>query len=334
MYTHVTDIEIDTTTNCNAFCPACVRYISDTTGVYKNKNLKYNQNISLDSISKLVEDPYFPKYQKVKIELIGTAGDPMAHPQIIELVKIIKQVRPNWKIILHTNGGLRSEKVYEELAQYMNHNDKLCFSMDGLADTNHIYRRNVDWNKVQKNIHAFKNNNLNDVRTAWNYIIFPWNKHQIKQAEEMSKEMGFTEFTLRNSRNSPEEDIELINLQDYTRENQYLGVEDGVVFEYDYIVDECFSKNKIFLDQHAIVYPCCNWASIINFEFGNTRDQLSSFIGNDKWNDFSQKSLTEILTHSKWADLKSSLDSNPINACVNYCGVKDCSFRRPNKSFQ
>ena len=35
---------------------------------------------------------------------------------------------------------------------------------------------------------------------AWQYLIFPWNAHQVDEAKELSVEMGFKQFIARHDR--------------------------------------------------------------------------------------------------------------------------------------
>jgi hypothetical protein len=57
---------------------------------------------------------------------------------------------------MNTNGGLRTKFWWQELANIMKGElDYAVFSIDGLADTNHIYRVDVNWDNVMSNAEAF-----------------------------------------------------------------------------------------------------------------------------------------------------------------------------------
>jgi hypothetical protein len=67
----------------------------------------------------------------------------------------------------------------------------VTFSIDGLEDTNHLYRRNVNWNLLIENVKSF----IDAGGTAvWDYLIFKHNEHQIDQAKQYSIDLGFKEF--------------------------------------------------------------------------------------------------------------------------------------------
>ena len=68
----------------------------------------------------------------------------------------------------------------------------LIFSIDGLEDTNHLYRQYVGWVKLMENVNAYMS--AGGV-AVWDYLIFKHNEHQIDEAEKLSKKLGFYKFT-------------------------------------------------------------------------------------------------------------------------------------------
>ena len=69
----------------------------------------------------------------------------------------------------------------------------VVFSIDGLEDTNHLYRRNVQWHKVMENAKSFIDAGG---LARWRMIVFEHNAHQLKDAEQLSKAMGFGKFDI------------------------------------------------------------------------------------------------------------------------------------------
>ena len=67
-----------------------------------------------------------------------------------DIVRYTGETNPNIKITVHTNGGIRPPKWWSDLAKTYN-NLSVVFSIDGLEDTNHIYRRKVVWGRVMEN---------------------------------------------------------------------------------------------------------------------------------------------------------------------------------------
>lgn len=123
----------------------------------------------------------------------GVLGDPCAAKNFVEVCRAIKQKNPAIKITVSTNGGLRSEKFWAELASVT---DTVIFAIDGLADTNHIYRVNVNYAKVMRNSQAFINAGGN---AHWQFISFAHNEHQIEAARSSASDLGFSQFFVKPS---------------------------------------------------------------------------------------------------------------------------------------
>ena len=84
-----------------------------------------------------------------------------------------------------TNGSARTADWWKRLASIIGLNGRVTFSIDGLEDTNHLYRIGANWNKVIKNVSTYIENGG---RARWDYLIFDWNWHQITEAAEIAKE--------------------------------------------------------------------------------------------------------------------------------------------------
>ena len=89
-----------------------------------------------------------------------------------------------------------SEDVYkrQHFKQLAHMGAEISFAMDGLEDTNHIYRRGVDWNKVKTRFQTFIEEGG---KAQWQWIEFPHNKHQIDEGRRLAEEWGFDSFDLR-----------------------------------------------------------------------------------------------------------------------------------------
>ena len=114
------------------------------------------------------------------------------------MVRIVKRKNPRAKISIATNGGMKSPKWWHELGTILGPNDHVIFGIDGLEDTNWIYRINVRWNNVINNLKEFISAGGN---AHWQFISFAHNEHQIKEAEEFAYSLGVKRFfTLCNNR--------------------------------------------------------------------------------------------------------------------------------------
>lgn len=131
--------------------------------------------------------------QQILILFCGVHGDPCIAHDTLEITEYIIQNNPKTNILFNTNGGMRNPEWWSKLGTLLKDNPDnwVTFSIDGLADTNHLYRRNVKWDKVMANVKAFI---AAGGRAHWDYLIFKHNEHQIEEAQKLASELGFTRF--------------------------------------------------------------------------------------------------------------------------------------------
>jgi MoaA/NifB/PqqE/SkfB family radical SAM enzyme len=124
--------------------------------------------------------------------MCGNYGDPAASPHTIDIFRYFRQINPNIVIGMNTNGSLRTAGWWTELAKIMtNPMDFVIWSLDGLEDTNHIYRINTVWSKIMENVTAFIAAGGN---AQWDMLIYDYNSHQVEQCEQLARSMGFSWF--------------------------------------------------------------------------------------------------------------------------------------------
>lgn len=174
-------VHVELSDKCNAECPICPRSYY---GGIVHPNIK-NIQLGLDYFKLL--GPEF--IRNVNFWLFcGTRGDPMANTEIVEIIEYIYSINPKTQMNINTNGSLGSAKQFRRLSEIFGEmrggHAKIVFSVDGWKDTNHIYRKNVKWEKVERNMMAY----LEGPGLAqWDYLIFNHNKHQIPLVQEFCK---------------------------------------------------------------------------------------------------------------------------------------------------
>ena len=182
----VKKFEIELSSHCNARCPVCIRQI---TGTDKERPDFHKGHITVEQIKKLVEQ--LPEPKKVIFYFGGVGGDPMMNPDIVQIFKYcVERVKG---VYMDTNGSLRAKAVWHELGEISkaNENSSITFSIDGMEDTNHIYRIRTSWKKIMDNAKTF----ISAGGIAeWKYIVFKHNEHQVEKAEQLAKQMGFEKF--------------------------------------------------------------------------------------------------------------------------------------------
>jgi sulfatase maturation enzyme AslB (radical SAM superfamily) len=136
-------------------------------------------------------------YNLQKVILCGTHGDPATAKDLYKICEYILENNSSVSIHIHTNGGLRKSSFWNSLGKlFKNTNCVVVFSIDGLEDTNHVYRRNVSWKKVIENVKAY---NCTGAESNWEFLVFGHNEHQISDAQELSRELGFNKFLVKRA---------------------------------------------------------------------------------------------------------------------------------------
>jgi hypothetical protein len=213
--------------------------------------------------------------------------------------------------------------MFYDLGKKFNKHSWIKFSLDGLEDTNGIYRIGVDYNKVVANMRAFIDGGG---RAIWKFVTFKWNEHQVEQAEALSKEYGCYKFQQDWDVNDQDIDIFMaaaqkkINKKTASRVADFIEVPENRSRK---IKDKCFSYKKIYVNAHGYVIPCCMFNG--SFTYESMRKQTLNFIKEDRgeyWNSLYHNDLESIMSDTWWQKLKDSFESGPCDICVSACGVK------------
>jgi len=175
-------LQIEPTSHCNARCPHCPRFNS-VGELHPDLTLGH---LNLDKILPNLEVEKLINLKEVVLE--GDKGDPAMHPAINQLIDYFANLKIPPKIVMTTNGSIRSTTWWKKLAEKNYPTLRVVFSIDGLKDTNHLYRVGVDFDKALANAKSFINAGG---YATWKVIAFRHNEHQIKDIELLSKQMNF-----------------------------------------------------------------------------------------------------------------------------------------------
>lgn len=182
------EVQVENSSICNAACPQCIREYDP-----KDKSWFKEQYLSTDFFKNIPDEVY----KQIKIMFFcGNLGDPCSAPNFLEVCRFVKSKNPNLTIKISTNGGLRSKEFWAELATIVGDRSEVIFAIDGLADTNHIYRVNVRWEKIIENVKSFVSAGG---KPYWQYITFKHNQHQVEEARQLANELGFQKFIVKPS---------------------------------------------------------------------------------------------------------------------------------------
>jgi len=317
----VEQIEFELTSRCNAGCPDCPRTLIKT---YAGSKALHLNDISLANIKKWI--PTKPANLKL-IKLSGNLGDAGVHPEVYDILEYFGSFGSNIAIKMHTNGGMRNAEFWKkmgELSYKGKHKSvddkfkiKIVWAIDGLEDTNHIYRIGVDWKKLMRNLNAYLDAGG---YAEWHFISFPHNEHQEKDAEKLAKSlnMGFvirkSVRNYRKERKAKKNTHSKVNHPILTVKGEKEKQEFGKKFAPSVA---CLHKtrNSVFIASDSTLWPCC----MLWDEYCKKQSILSRIPDDLNWNNLNTYSIDSIL-HSEWyKDLNKFWTDNIYWRCIRSC---------------
>ena len=190
-YDQLRIVHLELTHRCNAACPMCARNIH---GGAVNPDMPLAE-LSADDIRKILLPDFVARLKR--IYACGNYGDPIVARDCLPVFRYLRANGPDLHLDLHTNGSARRPDWWRELAEIMQAGPHyLRFGIDGLEDTNHLYRRGADWKTVMRSAESFI---AAGGRAEWDFLVFRHNEHQVEEARRLAREMGFAEFFVRKT---------------------------------------------------------------------------------------------------------------------------------------
>jgi hypothetical protein len=238
-YDSLETLDIELTTACNAACPQCARYQP----ILNFNPEQDHHEIRLADFKRYFDEELLRHLKK--LQFCGNFGDPAAAKDLFKIIKHARKNNPNISIGLNTNGGLRSSAWWGELAGLLTlETDYVVFSIDGLEDTNHIYRKNVNWHKLMSNATSFIDANGN---AHWDMLVFDHNRHQVSKCKDIATSLGFKIF---RHKESPRH-LNPMFQGDNGKFIPLLKVDDPKI--------NCFAVNdrSVYVSASGLCVPCC-----------------------------------------------------------------------------
>lgn len=311
---------------CNSACPMCPRFDFDLNLI---KDITNNSHTTLDTIKNRIGSKLLSQLRL--FYSCGVLGDGAMNPECIDIYDFVK-TSGTTKTSLNTNGGPRNTDFWKALAETKTH---VVFAIDGLEDTNHLYRRNVKWEKVIENVQAF----IGAGGIAeWDFLVFKHNEHQIEEAKELSKKLGFNRFNKKETTRWDDFDsdgnwvqrksIQIGNyeLQKVERETKATG---GYITQKSKITDtfqtrkiNCLSyhnnNSEIYLAANGDVSPCCWLGDLKIHESKNIIKDYTTI-------NINHNSLEDILNGEFFRELARGIQGEQnayrLQTCYHTCGV-------------
>ena len=276
-------LHIEPTTVCQAACPQCARE-----DIESYNDDKHRSELSLADIKQLIPENVVANLDKMF--MCGNFGDPAAAKECLEIYQWFRDVNPGITLGMNTNGAIKNPDWWHRLGKLFNNsNDYVVFSIDGLEDTNHIYRRNVNWKRLIKNIQSF----IDAGGCAhWDMLIFDHNEHQVDACQQLAKQLGFSWFRCKVSKRFFSTPIDFLHPpKKYNAPN--VSKPTGI---------DCHAKREqsMYLAANGELMPCC-------------------FMGSKSFN--RDDAVDQALATENFKGVVDSWQSQPLSVCQNTCGI-------------
>jgi MoaA/NifB/PqqE/SkfB family radical SAM enzyme len=350
-------IHLEVTQNCQASCSMCDR---NQNGGELNPHIDLSE-LSLDNCKSIFEQDFVKQLKTMY--MCGNLGDPIIARDTLEIFEYFRSDNPNMWLSMNTNAGARDELWWKELAKILGKNGAVIFSIDGLSDTNGIYRQGVNWNNIERSFKAFISAGG---RARWDFLIFKHNQHQVEQAEQLSKEYGFEKFVAKktgrfitqDSRkkdshqavNRKGEETATIKKPDEKYQNVALNKFDALIEQYgsidtyyDVVPIQCKVKSEgsLFITAEGLALPCC-WTAGRMYKWWHKDpkvEQIWEFInavGGKDAIDAKMHGLRAVFETGIFDRIEESWNINGCNngklkVCSMKCGVEFDPFREQFK---
>ena len=235
-------LHLEPTDVCQAACPLCAR----ETNLNFNKTQKHHLN--MHQILQVLDHRQIINLDKMF--MCGNYGDPAAGKFTLEIYRQFRNLNPRITLGMNTNGALRTPQWWRELGGIFNApKDYVVFSIDGLKDTNNIYRINVNWDQLMANVKSYISTGAS---AHWDMLIYQHNEHQIDQCRALAKKLGFTWFRAKVSKRPFIKGL-------------LAPVKWAAPITKGAIDCHALNESSMYIDARGISYPCC-W-------LGNDRNQ-------------------------------------------------------------
>jgi N-acetylglucosaminyldiphosphoundecaprenol N-acetyl-beta-D-mannosaminyltransferase len=189
-YRDIRAVELELTTECNADCPMCPR---NAYGGSRVESLPAAE-LSLSDVKAIFGERFLRQLDR--LYLCGTYGDPQMAVDALGIIEWFRRAAPALSIGMATNGGARDRQWWRELARVMGPTNWVTFAIDGLENTNGLYRQHVSWKRLMSHAQEF-------IRAGgqarWEYIVFRHNENEINEARALAARMGFQKFTCKRT---------------------------------------------------------------------------------------------------------------------------------------
>ena len=245
-------LHLEPTDVCQLACPLCAR----ETDPDFNKRLQHHLTIS--QIQQNFSNKQIASLEKMF--MCGNYGDPAAGKNTLDIYRWFRELNSNIILGMNSNGALQNTFWWHELGKILNQSqDYVVFSIDGLEDTNPVYRVNTNWKKLMSNVEAYISAGGH---AHWDMLVYRHNQHQVDACEQLARDLGFKWFRAKVSKRP------LTN-----RLESPIGWQSAIVSPGK-IKCHAMAEKSAYIDAQGRLSPCC-WLgernTILEENFNNVK---------------------------------------------------------------
>jgi len=346
-YESIRTVHLEITSKCNASCPMCAR---NKLGGPDNEFLP-NTELTLLDIQRIMSIDFVQQLNR--LYLCGNYGDPVVATDTLEVLEWLRAINPSIKLGMHTNASAKTTSWWAKLGKLLSRpGDYVKFGIDGLEDTNYIYRRGTHWRKIMDNATAF----INAGGVAqWEFIVFKHNEHQVDAARMLSEQLGFNQFRTKktgrffsNTKLEGKDRQEVLNrngeLEYYIDKpnnpqynNDSLSKEQELLDTFgsmqNYVDQTCIKckvaeEKSLYISAEGLAFPCCWTANqLYVWYWPYKKSEIWDLIEGDTANVSALvNDLKSVIEGKYFKDIanswsKPSVSTGKLRICAKTCGT-------------
>jgi len=294
---NITGFHIEPTNMCTLKCAGCAR----TRFIDQWPQHWRNQNLSITALTQFLDIDI----TGLSVDFCGDYGDPIYHPEFIEMVRAVKQ--RGARVTITTNGSYHKADWWQELCNHLDGVDIIRFSIDGLPDNFTQYRKNADWESIKVGIDVCRKNT---VQLVWKFIPFAYNYCQIDQAQQLATNLGM-QFALDASDRFDAVTMHYRPPAEFLRSRSHVQeqVKQGIQHT---VTPKCSNGRMHYISASGHYVSCCYLADhrfYYKTDFGKNKQSYQ----------IDQTTLTQLINQSRMVEFYQSIDTSPHIACQFNC---------------
>ena len=291
-------IHLEPTNLCTLKCSGCAR----TRFINQWPQHWHNHSVDVSDLMQFLDIDL----HGLVVTMCGNYGDPIYHPDLLELIKAFKSQGAVLDII--TNGSYRKQSWWQELTNELSFDDSVTFSIDGIPENFTQYRVNGDWKTIHDAINVCVESSC---KTIWKFIPFSYNENNIQQARQLSMDLGMDQFKVDFSDRFDEVTMHFKPNEDKiaARWNNQQNWKQSIATQQ--LVPECQNGKMHYVSADGYYMPCCYTGDhrfYYKNEFGKNKRQYA----------IKDNTLSEILKKSVVGEFYNKLTDHTV--CQYNCG--------------